>query len=118
MASMSFANIDEYLKTLPEETRHVFQKIRETIARTVPSATEAFSYGVPAFKLNGKDLILYAAFKKHIGLYPTPSVIVKFKKELAGYKTSEGTIQFQLDEPIPYELISRIVKFRAEGLGQ
>lgn len=89
--------------------KDILEKIRQLIKKTVPGAEELMNYGVPAFRLGGK-LILYAAFKKHVGLYPTPEMIKNFQAELKGYKTSKGTIQFSLDEPMPYDLIIKIVR--------
>ena len=108
----TIALIDKYMAKLPVESRAKLQILRETIHKSAPEAEEAMSYGVPAFKLNGSNLILYAAFKSHIGIYPTPSAIKAFKKELADYELSEGTIRFPLDKPVPFELVKKIVKFR------
>lgn len=107
-----FKTIDECIKTYPQETQQVLQKIRKIIKDEVPQeATEAIKYGIPTFILNG-NLIHFSGYKKHVGLYPTPSVIDHFKNELKGYKTSKGAIQFPLDKPIPYDLIKKIVKYR------
>jgi uncharacterized protein YdhG (YjbR/CyaY superfamily) len=103
--------IDEYLHKFPKESVSRMQMLRKTIHKIAPKAQEAFSYGVPAFKLNG-NTIMYAAFKKHIGLYPDPETIKKFKKDLKGYEQSKGTIKFPLDEPLPIALISKIVKYK------
>ena len=83
-----------------------------TIQATATSMIEAISYQIPTFKLNGKNLIHFAAFKHHVGLYPAPREVDEFREELAAYKGGKGTVQFPLDQPIPYDLISRIVKFR------
>ncbi len=108
--------IDEYISQFPEDVRHVLVRIRAVIKESAPEAVERISYQMPAFYLNGY-LVWFAAFKHHIGLYPRPSGIEAFKEKLSAYKGSKGTVQFQLDEPIPYELISEIVKFRvAENL--
>ncbi|MDF1496766.1 MAG: DUF1801 domain-containing protein [Patescibacteria group bacterium] len=107
--------IDEYIAQFPQEVQVILVKIRKVIKKSAPGAIEVMSYGVPTFDLDLEHLIHYAAFKKHIGIYPTPSAIVKFKKELEGYETSKGTIQFPLDEPIPYELIQKIVEFRVDS---
>jgi uncharacterized protein YdhG (YjbR/CyaY superfamily) len=87
-----------------------------TIKQAAPLAEEGFGYGVPGFKLNGKQLVNFSAFKNHIGLYPTPSAIEKFKNELSVYKTSKGAIQFPFDKPIPYDLVKRIVEYRVKVL--
>lgn len=112
----TFQSIDGYIKTFPSGVQKVLQTVRKTIQKAAPESTESFSYGAPAFKLNGKNLILFAAFKHHLGIYPEPATIVAFKKELTKYKTSKGAIQFQFDEPMPYGLITKIVKFRVKEL--
>lgn len=103
--------IDEYIAGFPEEVQQILQKIRSVIRQEAPLAQEAISYQMPTFKLNG-NLVHFAAFKNHIGFYPTPSGTEKFQKEIARYKTGKGSIQFPLDEPIPYDLIRKIVLFR------
>jgi len=113
----NFQNIDDYIKTFPVEIQEILQKIRKTIKTAAPGAKEAISYQMPTFKLNDKNLVHFAAFKNHIGFYPTPSGTENFKKELAKYKTSKGTAQFQLNEPIPYDLIAKIVSFRVKEQG-
>lgn len=97
----------------PQNVQEILQKIRQTIKRAAPKAVEAISYQMPTFKLNG-NLIHFAAFKNHIGLYPTPSAVEEFKDEMSKYVTSKGGIQFQLDEPIPYDLITRITEYRVK----
>jgi len=113
MAGHKVSNIDEYIEQFPEEVQKVLQKVRRTIKKEAPNATEAMGYGVPTFKLNG-NLVNFAAFKNHIGIYPGPDAIKAFKKELAGYKTSTGTIQFPLAKPIPYDLIRDIIRYRVK----
>ncbi len=108
-----YKNIDEYILTFPEETRLILEKIRSTIRKTAPEATEAIKYGMPTFVLNG-NLVHFAAFKNHIGFYPAPSGIDAFIGELEVYRTGKGTIQFPIDKPIPFELITKVVKFRVE----
>jgi len=113
-----FESIDEYIKTFPPDVQKTLEKMRRTIRKAVPEAEEAISYQIPTFKLKG-DLVYFAAFKKHIGFFPTSSGISAFKKELSKYKTSRGTAQFPLDQPIPYDLVTRIVLFRRkENLGK
>jgi uncharacterized protein YdhG (YjbR/CyaY superfamily) len=105
---------DKFIIRFPLSVQKTLKKIRVTIKQVVPNAQDCFVYGVPGFKLNGKLLINFSAFKNHIGLYPTPSVIEHFKKELSLYKTSKGAIQFPLDKPIPYDLIEKIAKYRVK----
>ncbi len=105
--------IDEYIAGFPPEVQEKLQKVRETIRKAAPDAQERISYKMPAFTLNG-NLVYFSAFKNHIGFYPIPSGIARFEKELAPYKRAKGSVQFPLDKPIPYGLITRIVKFRAK----
>jgi uncharacterized protein YdhG (YjbR/CyaY superfamily) len=104
--------IDEYIQASPETVRPILQNIRQAILRAVPEAVESVSYGMPAFKVNGKPLAYFAVFEKHIGFYPIPSGIKAFRSELAGFKQGKGSVQFPLGKPIPFALIKRIVKFR------
>jgi uncharacterized protein YdhG (YjbR/CyaY superfamily) len=112
-AKMKFWTIDEYIASFPKDVQKILQEIRRTIHKAAPRATEVISYGVPAFKQNN-ILVYFAAFKNHIGFYPTSKPIAIFKKELSAYKTSRGTIRFPLDKKIPLELIAKITKFRAK----
>ena len=111
-------DIDEYIKDFPAETQKLLKQIRATIRKASPKAVEVISYGIPAFKLNEKSLIYFAGFKNHIGLYPAPRGKEEFKKELSAYKGGKGTVQFPLDKPMPLNLITRIVKFRANEILQ
>ena len=109
-----FSTIDEYVKTFPKNIQSILEKMRQTIKEAVPEAVEAISYQMPTFKLNGKNLVYFAAFKNHIGFYPIPSGIEAFKKELSPYKQGRGSVQFPLDKPIPYDLVEKIVKYRVK----
>jgi uncharacterized protein YdhG (YjbR/CyaY superfamily) len=104
-------NIDEYILNFPLDIQKKLRDIRGLVQKIIPQASEAIKYGMPTFVLNG-NLLHFAAFKNHIGLYPTPSAIIKFKKELSKYSTSKGAIQFSLDKPLPIRLITKIIKFR------
>ena len=108
----AYKTIDEYIQTFPKEIQKILEKIRKLIQKIVPEAKEAISYQMPTFKLNGKNLVHFAAWKNHIGFYPTPSGIKSFEKEIAKYERAKGSIQFPLDKPIPYDFIKRIVLFR------
>jgi uncharacterized protein YdhG (YjbR/CyaY superfamily) len=103
--------IDEFIAGFPPDVQAILQKIRATIREVAPGAQEAMKYGIPTFVLNG-NLVHFGAFKSHIGFYPTPSGTEKFQEELAPYKRAKGTIQFPLNQPIPYDLIRRITIFR------
>jgi uncharacterized protein YdhG (YjbR/CyaY superfamily) len=105
--------IDEYIAGFPPDVQEVLQKIRMTIRQAVPDAEETIKYRMPTFTLHG-NLVHFAAFKKHIGFYPVPTGIEQFKDELSTYKGGKGSVQFPLDQPIPFDLISRIVKFRVK----
>ncbi|MBI5950561.1 MAG: DUF1801 domain-containing protein [Chloroflexi bacterium] len=111
-----FNSIDEYIGSFPQETQRILEEIRAVIKTAAPEAEEKISYQMPTFFLKG-NLIHFAAFKNHIGLYPTPSGTEAFKEEIAKYKNAKGSIQLPIDEPMPLKLISRIVKSRvAENL--
>ncbi len=105
--------IDEYIAGFPPDVQEILQKVRATIKKAAPGAEETIKYRMPTFMLKG-NLVYFAAFKDHIGFYPVPSGIEAFKKELAVYKQGRGSIQFPLDKPIPYGLITKIVKFRVK----
>ena len=97
----------------PDEIQAILQRLRQTIHKAAPEATEAISYQMPTFKLNG-NLVHFAAFKSHIGFYPVPSGIEAFREELEPYIKGKGTIQFPLDKPIPYDLVEKTVEFRVK----
>lgn len=109
----SFSTIDEYIATFPKETQTILEEIRATIKAAAPEAQEKISYQMPTFFLNG-NLVHFAAFKNHIGFYPVPSGIEKFKKELSVYEQGKGSARFPLDKPMPLALITKIVKFRVK----
>ncbi|NOU18089.1 MAG: hypothetical protein HOO91_11095 [Bacteroidales bacterium] len=103
--------IDIYISGFPKEVQILLEQVRTTIRQIAPDAEETIKYAIPTFVLNG-NLVHFAAFKNHIGFYPVPSGIEAFKKELSIYKQGKGSVQFPLDQPIPVELIAKIVKFR------
>ena len=106
--------IDDYIAGFPNDVQEILEKIRVTIRKAAPDAEETISYQMPTFTLKGKYLVYFAAYKKHIGLYPAPRGNAEFNEELSVYKAGKGTVRFPLDKPIPFDLISRIVKFRAK----
>lgn len=108
---LNFKNINEYINLFPEDVQDKLRKLRSTIRKAAPNAEEKISYQMPAFALNG-NLVYFAAYKKHIGFYPTSSGIKKFQTELTKYKTTKGAIQFPMDQPLPLKLIAKIVKYR------
>jgi uncharacterized protein YdhG (YjbR/CyaY superfamily) len=105
--------IDEYMANFPPDVQKKLQKIRQTIKKAAPDAGEAIKYQIPTFTLNG-NLIFFAGYKNHIGMYPAPKGTAKFNKELSAYRTSKATVRFPLDKSIPYGLITQIVKFRID----
>jgi uncharacterized protein YdhG (YjbR/CyaY superfamily) len=111
MKPTGYKTIDEYIATYPPNIQTLLQQIRDTIRKAAPDAEETISYNMPAFKQNGV-LVYFAAFKNHIGFFPTAQGIEAFKDKLAAYKTSKGTIQFPFNQPLPLELIDEIVRFR------
>lgn len=104
--------IDEFIADFPKDVQIIMEKMRKLIHELVPECEEAMSYGIPTFKLKKTNMVHFAAFKKHIGFFPTPSGIEAFKSKLMAYKTSKGTVQFPLNQPIPYDLIKEMVEFR------
>ena len=108
---VGFTSIDEYIATFPEDIQKILEELRATIKVAAPEATEKISYQMPTFYLKG-NLVHFAAYKRHIGFYPAPRGIEAFKDELARYEGSKGAIRFPIGEPLPLDLISRIVKFR------
>ena len=111
MGNKTSSDIDEYIAQFPEDTRRKLSDLREIIRKLAPDAKEKISYGIPTFFLKG-NLVHFAGYEKHIGFYPSSSGINAFKDRLSGYKTSKGTVQFPIDEEIPYDLVEEIVRFR------
>lgn len=105
-------SIDQYNAAFPEEVVQRMEQIRAIITKQAPEAVESISYGMPAFKLNGKPLVYYAGYKNHVGFYATPTGHSEFAEELSHYKQGKGSVQFPLTEPLPVDLIQRIVIFR------
>ena len=111
---MPIKTIDEFISQYPPEVQTILQKIRALIQKSAPGAEEAMAYGIPTFKLNSKNLVHFSAFKEHIGFYPTPAGIEKFRKELSAYEGAKGSVKFPLTKPIPYALIGKITQFRVK----
>jgi uncharacterized protein YdhG (YjbR/CyaY superfamily) len=112
MESKKTKSIDEYISNFPAEVQERLEAIRQTIRKAAPDAEETIGYGIPTYKLNGKNLVHFGGFKNHIGFYPTPDGIAEFEKDLSKYKGAKGSVQFPLDKPLPSALITKIVKFR------
>ncbi len=113
MKPTGFKNIDEYIASFPKNIQAILEGLRQAIREAAPEAEETISYQMPAFKQNG-ILVYFAAFKNHIGFFPTASGVEAFKPKLSAYKTSKGTIQFPLDKPMPLDLVKEIVRFRVK----
>lgn len=110
---LAINTVDDYIAQFPSEIQEILVKLRNVIKDAAPGAEEKISYQMPAFSLHG-NLVYFAAFKNHIGFFPTPNGIDAFKDELSGYKCSKGTVQFPIGKPLPYDLVSRIVKYRVD----
>lgn len=106
------ASIDAYIAGFAPATQERLEQLRALVHELVPAATETISYAIPTFDLHGKHLVHFAGFAKHIGFYPTPTGMEEFKDDLARYKTGKGSVQFPLDQPLPVDLIRRIVEYR------
>lgn len=109
-----YTTIDAYIALFPNDVQKKLQQMRNVIHEVAPDAVEAISYQIPTFKLHGKNLVHFAAFKDHLSFFPTSSPIEPFKEKLSPYKTSRGTIQFPIDQSIPFDLIREIVQFRVK----
>src|SRR5216117_3815551 len=109
MDKTSFLSVDEYIKTFPKDVQRILEKMRETVKKAVPGVVEGISYQMPTFKLNGKALVYFAAFKSHIGFYPIPSSVESLKKQMERYKKENGSVQFPMYQTISCDLIRRIV---------
>jgi uncharacterized protein YdhG (YjbR/CyaY superfamily) len=105
-------SVDDYIASFPAETQEIMQHIRLIIRDNAPDAVESIAYGMPAYKTHKKPLVYFAGYPNHIGFYATPTGHEKFAKELSQYKQGKGSVQFPLDQPMPFELIAEIVKFR------
>lgn len=111
---VDFKSVDVYIKTFPSDIQSILATIRAEITENAPNAVESISYGMPAYKLNGKPLVYFAAYKNHIGFYATPSGHTAFDKELSKYKQGKGSVQFPIDKDIPLDLIKRMVAFKVK----
>jgi uncharacterized protein YdhG (YjbR/CyaY superfamily) len=115
MAKTDFKSVDEYIRTHPKEVQAILRRVRSTLRKALPRAEERISYQIPAYRLHGGNVIYFAGWKQHYSLYPASArLVAAFKKELAPYVVSKGTIRFPLSETIPVKLIERVAKFRAK----
>jgi len=109
---MKDKQVTQYIAHYDGDVRHRLEEMRQVISEMAPTAVESIAYGMPAYKLDGKPLVYFAAFPKHVGFYATPNGHEAFKKEFAPYKQGKGSVQFPHDEPLPIELIRRVVEYR------
>jgi uncharacterized protein YdhG (YjbR/CyaY superfamily) len=109
-------NIDEFISEFDAETQEKLRQLRRTITESAPDAIETINYGIPTFKLNGKNLVHFSAYKTHIGFYPGAQAIEHFKTDFASYKTSKGTVQFPLDKPVPLDLVKKVTLYLASAM--
>lgn len=110
------AEVDAYIAGFPEDVQEILDRMREIVREVAPDAEERIAYGMPGYKLNGKPLVYFAGYAKHIGFYATPNGHEAFKEDFARYKQGKGSVQFPLDEPMPYELVERVVRFRVDDV--
>jgi uncharacterized protein YdhG (YjbR/CyaY superfamily) len=119
VAKTVFKSVDEYIASQPKASQDTLRRVRSAIRKAVPGAEEVISYQIPAYKMHGNRLIFFAGWKEHYSLYPaTDRVVAVFKRDLAPYKVSKGTIRFPLSKPVPVKLIERIAKFRAQEVAE
>ena len=114
MQTVKAASVKEYIAAFPKETQKLLNDVRSAITKAAPGAEEKISYGLPAYHLHGRPLVYFGGFEKHIGFYATPTGHEAFEKELSVYKQGKGSVQFPINEPMPINLIAKIVKFRAK----
>jgi uncharacterized protein YdhG (YjbR/CyaY superfamily) len=106
--------MDEYIGGFPQPVQKILQSLRNTISKAAPEAEETINYAIPTFTLNGRNLVHFAAFKQHIGFYPTPSGIEAFRQELSVYEGAKGSVKFPINRPLPLTLVKKIVDFRVK----
>jgi uncharacterized protein YdhG (YjbR/CyaY superfamily) len=112
MATKKPASIDEYIAGFPKTTQTVLEQVRAIVKNAAPDAEETISYAIPTFTVNKKYLVYFAGYKNHVSLYPAPTGNAAFEKEIRSYRSGKGTVQFQLDKPLPIDLITKIVRCR------
>lgn len=118
MINQKPTNVTAYIHSFPKETQLLLTQVRTIIQKAAPEAEESISYGMPAYKLNGKPLVYFAGYQHHIGFYATPNGHEKFAKELSPYKQGKGSVQFPIDQSLPLKLIEEITVFRYQSLKQ
>lgn len=108
--------VDKYIAEFPKEVQEILQNVRDTIINAAPDVVEKMAYGMPGYKLNGKPLVYFAGYAKHVGFYATPAAHEAFADELNGYKQGKGSVQFPLNKPMPFDLIKRLIEFKMKQL--
>ena len=116
MTTAKHTTIDAYIADFPKDVQKVLEEVRDTIKEAAPGVEEKISYAIPAFELNKTNLVYFAGYKNHVGLYPVPTGNALFEKDFAGYKTGKGSVQFPLQKPMPLHLITKIVQFRMKEI--
>jgi uncharacterized protein YdhG (YjbR/CyaY superfamily) len=114
--SEKIETIEEYIESFPKNVQDILSKLRDAIRKAAPDAVESISYNMPTYKLDGKRLVYFSAWKSHIGLYSIPKVNAAFRKEMLPYEGEKGSLSFPLKKPIPYDLVTKIVTFRMEEI--
>ena len=114
MTKTEFRSVDQYIATHPENVQAILQRVRSAIRKAVPGAEETISYQIPAYKLDGRYVVYFAGWKRHLSIYPIPDADEALEKELAPYRASKGTLRFRLHEPIPHELVARVAALLAQ----
>jgi uncharacterized protein YdhG (YjbR/CyaY superfamily) len=105
-----FKSVDDYIQSFPDEVRPVLEEVRQTIRKVLPDSEEVISYNIPTFKVDGRYLVYFAGWQKHVSVYPVPGGDEELEKELGSYRTGPGTLRFPLDKPMPLDLIERVVE--------
>ena len=118
MRQTKATTVDAYIAEFPKSTQQLLKAVRKAITTAAPDAVESISYGMPGYKLHGKPLVYFGGYEQHIGFYATPSGHAAFDKALSKYKQGKGSVQFPIDEPMPLELITRIVKYRVKEVSE
>jgi uncharacterized protein YdhG (YjbR/CyaY superfamily) len=119
MAKTGFKSVDEYIASQPDATRGALERVRRTIRKALPGSEEVISYQIPAYKLNGRTVIYFAGWREHYSVYPsTDRLVARFKKDLARYEVSKGTIRFPLSEAVPVKLIEAVARFRGKEVAE
>jgi uncharacterized protein YdhG (YjbR/CyaY superfamily) len=116
-ADQPYTDVDGYIATFPPHTQEVLRRLRATMHQVLPHAAEAIRYRIPTMQIGGKNVVHFAAFTHHVGVYPVPTGDAAFQEEQARYRAGKGTVRFPLDEPVPYDFVQRLVGFLCSERG-